>query len=253
MISVITSKEEFKKNNINSWKLNSEYWLKKDYIHHGVSEALIQKITDELKFEKINILDVGCGSGWLARDLPINKIKSSYIGIDNCTTFVNYLNRLYSRNKAINFKFLDFEEEISEEDKQELESELIICCLSLIEMPYFDYAFYNISKLLKENGTVIIVNLNPIYEIIRSCQDFDEINSSLELYRKSDDPIYISKKISVNGDSSFAEYYRILYSVDDYCKIGKKYGLNNVYTFKEINKNNDIDTPLYDYLCLKRE
>lgn len=252
MIARLEDKANFKKINQLSWQKNADFWINQTYIHFGVKELLHAKIEQfGLNYNynsNLTVLDVGCGSGWLADCIP-NEAK--YIGIDYCETFIKRL-QSKNKNKKHQYFFTDIENQLDRNQISTYQADLIVCSLSLIETPYLDIIFNNLKKLLKKNGRIFIVSLNPLFELYRYSKNEKEYEDLLAEYRKSATAFFLSKKIKYNNNISDDEYFRILYSIDDYCRIAldSKLVVDDVIT--EVNRINlNLKTPVYQFLSLK--
>ncbi len=247
MIFELTNKEEFKTLNLESWRLNCEYFINNNYIHSGVKEFLVQKIEQCISQTSTNkthprVIDIGCGTGWLAgalKDKPID-----YVGIDIMSEFVN----------SNSIKYPDFGQFIPADIEQKVPSgikqgDIIVCAFSLIEMPYLEKALSNLNDLMYAGSRLLIMGLNPFFEIFRDTNDKLELEQGIKMFRGTSNQLVISKKIKREDSISPANYYRILYDIDDY--IHKAEGLSwSIYeAFEEVNKvTKTVDQPIYNYI-----
>lgn len=255
MFFELTEKAEFKSLNHEKWLINASYWLQKNYIHFGLKEFLAQKLDEIVKSkyqqeEELSILDVGCGSGWVVDVLPSEKL--SYLGIDFIPQFISSLKQRHKDSPNINFKTVDIEEDLSMNGLPA--SQIVVCCLTLIETAYLGEVFSNLKKLTTDNGTLLIIGLNPYSEMIRYSLDYQEVGRIFNFFRKSHFPIVLSKKIKRGKDISPEEYFRILYDVDDYIKYGKQVGFQIEEVSEELNRHSEMEeTPMYNFVLMSKK
>lgn len=256
MIRQLENKSSFKDANKVLWDYNSDFWFNQYYRHFGVKEFLRDRISfiiDEQKIQLPKIIDAGCGSGWLCDEVLSLSTDCHYIGIDYCTKFISYLEAKYKGNNRVNLKYLDIDEKYTENEiNSEFQSDIIVACLSLIETPNLEEAFINLNRMLKDEGRLIIIGLNPIVELFRDSESGDEFYENFIRYRTAENLMYIEKRLSFNSIIAPKEYYRILYSLDDYCQAASITGLNITEARTELNKRNSLVSPVYQFLEFKK-
>ena len=89
MIYPINNDSEFTTICLNAWHENSAFWDKTRAINHEVREFLLREIN--AGNGRPNIVDVGCGNGWLWKELPIKTQVGSFLGIDYNDFFIDKL------------------------------------------------------------------------------------------------------------------------------------------------------------------
>lgn len=249
MIEQLSNHSSFKMKNQTAWYNNSDFWIKNHQPNSNVQNLLSKKIS-ELSIEigrPLRILDIGCGAGWVKNIIPPS---STYIGVDLCREFIK--KNLDFENQNTRFLHLDFEEPISDAIAHSLNVDLVICCLSLIEMPEISIALENIKKVLTSSGQLFIVGLEPITEIYRYCTDNNKCNLQflLNFFYFSEKPLVLEKNIKINNRVSEKKYFRILYSDSDYIHCSKKFGFSLVEKI-DLEDSNVFSVPVYQFIALK--
>jgi len=145
------------KNIIDSWLQNAKPWISAVRNNEIESRSLItNKAIKDTILEKnpIKALDIGCGEGWLAREL-------SSVGVDVCG--IDIVPELIDEaNKQGGGKFLVLPyEDLSQETIKE-KYDIAICSFSLLGNESVAKIFQNISSLLNENGYFIVQTIHPI-------------------------------------------------------------------------------------------
>lgn len=145
------------KNIIDSWFQNAKPWISAVRNNEIESRFLItNKAIKDTVLEKspIKVLDIGCGEGWLAREL--NKVGIDVYGIDIVPQLVD------EANKQGNGKFqvLSYEDLSQETIKEKYD--VAVCNFSLLGNESVAKIFQSISSLLNENGYFIVQTIHPI-------------------------------------------------------------------------------------------
>ncbi|WP_396146063.1 hypothetical protein [Flavobacterium sp.] len=244
----LINKVDFKTTNRTSWEVNSKFILESSFNQKNISNFLKTKICQikQDKQEIVKLLDVGCGNGWLKDIIPNDLV---YQGIDNCTNFVSSLNN----TKGNHFLELDIEVNQHNQKLEALKSNIVVCCLSLIEMSYLDIVFKNLYELTSKNGYLIIVSLNPLIELYRVSENQKDYKNLISNYKKAKNHLVISKKINIGEKKSTLDYYRILYSFEDYFDQASNVGFTLEEFKEDINEVREPKSPMYEYIMFKKE
>ncbi|MFT7331158.1 MAG: 2-polyprenyl-3-methyl-5-hydroxy-6-metoxy-1,4-benzoquinol methylase [Roseivirga sp.] len=145
------------KNIINSWLQNAKPWISAIRNNEIESRSLItnKAIKDTILEKKpIKVLDIGCGEGWLAREL--NSVGVDVCGIDIVPQLID------EANKQGHGKFLVLPyEDLSQETIKE-KYDVAVCNFSLLGNESVAKIFQSISGLLNENGYFIVQTIHPI-------------------------------------------------------------------------------------------
>ena len=149
---------------IDSWSKNAHPWM--TAVHEGEikSRLLITNkaiINTVLARNPKTVLDVGCGEGWIIRELNKAGIKS--LGIDVVPELIEYANKQGNGR----FKTLSYQELSSEVIKEKFD--LIVCNFSLLGYESVNHVFKQAPSLLNNGGSMIIQTIHPVTE----CGDED--------------------------------------------------------------------------------
>ncbi|MCE3237047.1 MAG: class SAM-dependent methyltransferase [Gammaproteobacteria bacterium] len=142
---------------IDSWHENSSAWIKA--IKNEEIESRVT-ITNGAILERIirqgpkNILDLGCGEGWLARELFTKKMN--VFGIDASPMLIEHANKMgQGRFDVCSYENLpqyQFQEKF----------DCIVCNFSLIGKESTEIAISTSADLLQKNGALIIQTVHPV-------------------------------------------------------------------------------------------
>ena len=141
---------------IESWSNNATSWIS------AIREKKIQsriEITNQSIIESIKsvsgktILDIGCGEGWLVRELSL--LGYSVSGLDVVPELVDAA----KKSGADTFYTMPYEE-ISEHVIPE-RFDLAVCNFSLLGKESTEHVIKVLPSLLNQNGCLIIQTLNP--------------------------------------------------------------------------------------------
>ena len=142
---------------IESWEANVSPWVSAIRNNEIESRCLVtnKAIFDAVVEKNINsVLDVGCGEGWLVREL--NKVGVSSFGIDVVERFIESAQlKGGGRFKAISYEKLAYSE------LQET-FDLVVCNFSLLGNESVINLFKEIPFLLNNGGSFIVQTIHPI-------------------------------------------------------------------------------------------
>lgn len=246
MIYSLADQKAFTNLCLTAWQENTEFWRSTRKIHGSIRDYIAKVIDNLPHHDSLKIVDVGCGNGWLFPEIVINYKNTTYCGIDNNNLFIDKLKAEYPQN---NYLQLDFNLSIDAFVTNKFN--IIVSCLSLIEMTDIKQVFNNYKKLLLPGGTVILITLNPYVELIRLSENYKSLLEDFTIFRSISDPKFYRKEIMVNGEHSGKFYYGVLHSTED---LLKNIFLNDliVSNFEELNflSKNALD-PIYHAYTLK--
>ena len=142
---------------IDSWKKNVAPWV--TAVREGEIESRLlvtnQAIVDAVIAQAPKtVLDIGCGEGWLVRELSAKGIQS--LGIDVVPELIGAA----VREGGGRFKTLSFEELSAERLKETFD--MIVCNFSLLGNESVVHIFRQARALLNAGGSVVVQTIHPI-------------------------------------------------------------------------------------------
>lgn len=150
-------------NIIDSWLQNAKPWIAAIRNSEIESRSLITNeaiIKTILRKAPKTVLDIGCGEGWLAREL--NKSGINTLGIDVVPELVEAANK----QGGGKFKLVSYEELTQSIVKGKFD--VIVCNFSLLGHESVTNIFQQIPYMLNERGHFIIQTIHPVV----GCGDF---------------------------------------------------------------------------------
>ncbi|MCW8932825.1 MAG: class I SAM-dependent methyltransferase [Gammaproteobacteria bacterium] len=142
---------------IDSWQNNVQPWIRA--VREGEIESRLlvtnNAIIDViLKQSPKTVLDIGCGEGWLCREL--NKSNITTLGIDVVSEFIES-----AQKKGVgSFKKLSHNELVNGALREKFD--IIVCNFSLFGKESVEELFHYIPHLLTSDGLFIIQTIHPI-------------------------------------------------------------------------------------------
>ena len=145
------------KNIIESWFENSKPWLTAVRNNEIESRSLVtnKAIVDAvLQKEPKTVLDIGCGEGWLARELK--KVGINTLGIDVIPELVDAANK---EGGGI-FKLVSYKDLASGVINEKFD--VIVCNFSLLGENSVTDLFEYAPKMLNDGGCFIVQTIHPV-------------------------------------------------------------------------------------------
>lgn len=253
MLYKIKSKKDFKNKNLENWDLNSDFWLEGKMRHLNDVYDFTGKILREtvLNFNanrKLKVLDLGSGEGWIFRLIKEYDLNVEYTGVDFNKTFINFNNKRYGSEGA-RFIFHDLENEPPAFLQNY--ADIAINFFNFFEIPEIEKAFHNVSKMIAENGILIVVSIDPIMQLLAVSNTFQEFKDGLIEYEKFQSELGYDKDIDIGDKRSGRIYKSILYSTAKYVELAKQNGLK-LFDYKEVIKTGNFVPQIYQYIFFKK-
>jgi len=142
---------------IDSWLQNAKPWISAVQNNEIESRFLVtnKAIIDAILEKKpTNALDIGCGEGWLTREL--NGMGIDVCGIDIAPQLID------EANKKGGGKFLILAYKDLSQETIKKKFDMAICNFSLLGNTSVANLFQNVSSLLNKNGYFIVQTIHPI-------------------------------------------------------------------------------------------
>ncbi len=143
---------------LNSWNQNASAWITTIENEEIASRKLVtnKAIIDAVTSYSINsILDIGCGEGWLTRELTNQGIEAW--GVDGVSALIEKA-RLMNCGK---FQVASYED-IFSKNEIDIQFDAAVCNFSLLGKETVDNLIKSIPVLLKNNQLLFIQTLHPI-------------------------------------------------------------------------------------------
>ncbi|MCP1676431.1 2-polyprenyl-3-methyl-5-hydroxy-6-metoxy-1,4-benzoquinol methylase [Natronocella acetinitrilica] len=142
---------------IESWAINARPWTVA--VREGQIESR-KRVTDQAILEAVldrrpgSVLDIGCGEGWLVRELVAAGIQAT--GTDVVPELVETARRAGGGE----FHRLSYEEIAT--GKLTASVDLVVCNFALLGKESVEGLFKAIQSLLNERGTFVVQTLHPV-------------------------------------------------------------------------------------------
>lgn len=142
---------------IDSWKINVKPWIaavRGNEIENRllVTNGAIKETI--IKREPKKVLDVGCGEGWLVRDLI--KAGIDVLGIDAVSELIEYAHKEGGgRYQLVPYERLSY-------DVVKEKFDIVVCNFSLLGKESVSRLFEQVPFLLNQGGSFIIQTIHPV-------------------------------------------------------------------------------------------
>lgn len=141
---------------INSWKKNVDPWIRAVRDHEIETRQLVtnKAIVDAILYlSPKSVIDIGCGEGWLVRELVGRGVNT--LGIDVIREFVESAKKENSgRYRVLNYDELSYQTLGERFD-------MIVCNFSLFGSKSVESVFHSTAEVLNPNGVLVIQTLHP--------------------------------------------------------------------------------------------
>ena len=229
--------------------IKKESMFNKSYPYRSSKSKLVEKLFKELskkikkKLKPNNILEIGCNDGTFASNFNKKKITC----IDPCGDVA-----IEAKKKGLKVYIEYFDDFLTKKlQKKHKKFDTIFSANTITHISNYNSVFSNISKILAENGTLIIEEPSLLETIKKNSYDqfYNEhiyVFSTIALQnilKKNDLEIYDIENINVHGGSN--RYYikktknkkiKLSSGFKRNMSLEKKYGLDRLSCFKKFSK-----------------
>lgn len=140
---------------IESWRKNIVPWvnaIKNNEITSRIEVTNRAVLDAILKHRPVNLLDIGCGEGWLIRE--VSRVGVDCTGMDVLPEFAQYVKNSGGKFKEISYE--DFSPGAFNE-----KFDVIVCNFSLLGKESVEHIIKQSTGSLKTHGTLIIQTVHP--------------------------------------------------------------------------------------------
>jgi SAM-dependent methyltransferase len=252
LIYILNNKKEFKRKNLENWFAISDLWQAGEMRHiYDLSDHTAKQLKKIIGKQKSkSIVDIGCGEGWILRLLLKNKLDVKYTGIDFNPLFIENLKKTYEGIK--HFKFLNYDIENKPPKSLINSAHLVVNFFNFFEIPKINIAFKNAYSILKKDGILMIVTIDPVMQILAVSKDYNDFRKNLILYQNFKSRLGYDKKIDLGSKETKRIYRGILYSISDYIRLGKELRMT-ILNYEEIIRVANKVPQIYQQLFLQKK
>ncbi len=255
MIYRIQDEKSFKQSNLENWRSNSKFWLQGKMRHlrdvRGSTSQILAEVLAGYKStgRPLRLLDVGCGEGWLLRLIRKDGFRVDYVGLDSNEHFINTLSHHYFGNDEVTFLLHDIEEELPKSMIGTFD--VVMNLFNFFEVPRLAVAFRNTAAALRHRGTLIIVTIDPIIQLVAITNSLQGLKDALRKYQNHPERLGYDKEIDTAGAKSGRVYKGILYSTATYVDQAKQNGLQ-LTDYREVVKTANRIPQIYQYVVFRK-
>jgi 2-polyprenyl-3-methyl-5-hydroxy-6-metoxy-1,4-benzoquinol methylase len=133
------------------------------YEREGVDVNVYLREINRVMKDKLEVLDIGCGTGLVSNTFATLYPDSSFTGVDFSNS-IDYAKKISKENKLTNTKWV---KEDFLKVKLNKKYDVVICCGVLHHIPQYQEALDKLKRLLKPGGTLMIALYNPLGKILK--------------------------------------------------------------------------------------
>ena len=253
-IYLVDDKVQFKAENQSNWYHNTDFWLEGRMRHlRDVSQFTSRELARLLQlYPKPNSLptlfDFGCGDGWIYRLIRDAQFSASYVGMDFNDRFIDELRKRYGENENCKFYALDLEQAPPIDLLQA--ADVGVNFFNFFELADISAGFKNVAAMMRPGGRLLVVNIDPVMQILSISETHEKFLENLALYEKFGDRLGYDKDIDVGDEPSGRIYKSLFYSTATYTKLGAEVGFV-LENYKEVVKTGNPVPQIYQFLYFR--
>jgi len=253
----LVNKLKFKQRNLKGWEHNTQFWLNSELRHVVDTKDFLLKKLHSLFRDDVSdngtVIDMGTGSGWALEVLRELSIDYRFIGLDFNEPFIEYLKSKFRDDSDADFLNVDLEEEVPAELHRS--ADVVFNFFNFFELTNLEQAFRNAEKMLKPNGRLVIMTIEPYYLMLALAKTMQDLKSVLREYEehkgRGEVPYFFQKIDLGDAESEDYEYASVLYSLDDYYKQAQSNGMNLI-DYTEVVKTSKLIPKVYQYIVFQK-
>ena len=182
------------------------------YKQEGVGVNIYLKEINRVMKDKLEVLDIGCGTGLVSNTFATLYPASSFTGVDFSNS-IDYAKKISKENNITNIHWI-------KEDfltvKLNKKYDVVICCGVLHHIPQYREALDKLKSLLKPGGTLLIALYNPLGKILKHVKKIN-YNSPTLFEDQENNPFELSfTKRAVLNMCSDLTFHRVQPSIGNH-------------------------------------
>jgi 2-polyprenyl-3-methyl-5-hydroxy-6-metoxy-1,4-benzoquinol methylase len=254
LIQPMPNNDQFKSENLQHWKENTEYWLSAPLRHVTDNTDFMKGLVNRLVNNDMTVIDMGCGDAFLYSLIREKWPQAKYIGLDFNELFISDLQSKHADNSNAQFIVVDLEKNIPKELLRS--ADVIFNFFNFFELTHFSVAFENAVKMLKTGGKLSIQTIEYTYLLLAISAGMEQFKFNLREYEKiklTGKTPYIFQKIDLgSSDSKSLSYGSVFYSTADFlteainCKL-------ELLKFSENIKTSKFHPKVYQYFEFQKK
>ncbi|MCL2331626.1 MAG: class I SAM-dependent methyltransferase [Proteobacteria bacterium] len=269
----LTTEKEFNDSKTSDWDANCDFWAnefkRNEHSDNNTKKAMSVIRAEAAKHKNPTIIDVGCGHAWVADALKnTDGLKFKYWGLDYMPGFIDANIKKYAGDKNVRFNCCD----VATAKVPSLDTfgraDIVVNYFNLIEIWNMDQVFFNMSKMLKPDGLLVVATSDAVSRIAALSESKEDFVQNFHQYArvKSSKPIEtfnshtgvtsvirfedtIGYKFEIPGIKSARYLHAVAHSVADYVNGAAGYGLYPE-RIDELFNNESPDTPYSNLYAL---
>jgi hypothetical protein len=169
------------------------------------------------------VIDMGCGSAWLARALQNVAPEASYIGLDNDPGFIRAGQDEFADRPNITFLKKDVERP---DPSLNGVADVVVNAFNFFELPSLHDAMAAATEWMKPTGTMLVSSIDVTYLLIALSEGWSDFHRNLKLFQELPGVKYAFQRVDLGESlSSDLEYPSVLYPLEDFYEAAKGAGL----------------------------
>jgi ubiquinone/menaquinone biosynthesis C-methylase UbiE len=143
---------------------NKLFWYDSYYIHSKWCNGILKEIPLSVDDK---VIEIGCGSGWLSREMSKILRKGEVVGIDVSEESIKKTKQATEKDTSSDYKNLEFE--VADVENISYPNNYFNCAISIYSFSFWNNplkSLLEIKRILKPNGKLYIIDLYDKMPII---------------------------------------------------------------------------------------